>query len=180
MKINQLPHRKHIHEFCTTDFVVSIFVKYFDQVINFSVINFLSKVVQSFFQLPSIEKCSEDSLLDQIFFHLLKNYLKMALSQRGWLKFKIQISTYTYTQKYSKLRCLLGVKGLLICFYLDWSGSKSWLLTCSNDITLSVPSYNGSGLKRELNFCNLNLHFWAHLMIREPVWGSSTSLFHGQ
>ena len=155
MKINQLPHRKHIHEFCTTDFVVSIFVKYFDQVINFSVINFLSKVVQSFFQLPSIEKCSEDSLLDQIFFHLLKNYLKMALSQRGWLKFKIQISTYTYTQKYSKLRCLLGVKGLLVCFYLGWCwcagilyfrqniikvGSKSWLHTCSSNITLSLPS----------------------------------------
>ena len=72
-----------------------------------------------------------------------------------------------YTQKYSKLRCLLRVKGLAICFYLGWSGSilqfrqnvlkvgsKSWLLTCSSYITLSLPSYTGSALKRELNYCN--------------------------
>ena len=26
-------------------------------------------------------------------------------------------------QKYSRLRCLLRVKGLVICFYLGWSGS---------------------------------------------------------
>ena len=70
-------------------------------------------------------------------------------------------------QKYSRLRCLLRVKGLVICFYLGWSGSilqfrqniikvgsKSWLLTCSSNITLSLPSYTGSALKRELNFCN--------------------------
>ena len=40
-------------------------------------------------------------------------------------------------QKYSRLRCLLLVKGVLICFYLGWSGSalpirkvsyKTWLL----------------------------------------------------
>ena len=31
-------------------------------------------------------------------------------------------------------------------------GSKSWLLTCSSDITLFLPSYTaGSALKRELN-----------------------------
>ena len=60
-------------------------------------------------------------------------------------------------QKHSRLRCLLCVKGLMICFYLGWSGiilqfrqniikvgSKSWLLTCS------LPSYTGSALKREL------------------------------
>ena len=71
-------------------------------------------------------------------------------------------------QKYSRLRCLLCVKGLVICFYLGWSdsiiqfrqniikvGSKSWLLTCSSNITLSLPSsYTGSTLKRELNCCN--------------------------
>jgi len=53
-------------------------------------------------------------------------------------------------QKYSRLRYLLRVKGLAICFYLGWSGSilqfrqniiKSWLLTCSSNITLSVTSY---------------------------------------
>ena len=62
-------------------------------------------------------------------------------------------------QKYSRLRCLLRVKGLVICFYLGWSGStlqfrqnitkvgsKSWLLTCSSNITLSLPSYTVSAL----------------------------------
>ena len=71
------------------------------------------------------------------------------------------------SQKYSRLRCLGCVKGLVICFYLGWSGSiiqfrqdtikvgsKSWLLICSSNITLSLPSYNGSALKRVLNFCN--------------------------
>ena len=29
----------------------------------------------------------------------------------------------SYTQKYSRLRCLLHVKGLVFCFYLGWSGS---------------------------------------------------------
>ena len=70
-------------------------------------------------------------------------------------------------QKYRKLRWLLRVKGLLICFYLGWSvsillfrqniikvGLKSWLFTWSSNITLSLPSYTGSALKRELNFCN--------------------------
>ena len=55
-----------------------------------------------------------------------------------------------WKQKYSRLRCLL-VKGLVICFYFGWSGSilhfrqniikvgsKSWLLTCSSNITLSL------------------------------------------
>ena len=77
-----------------------------------------------------------------------------------------KIGTF-WAQKYSRLRCLLHVKGLVICFYLDWSGSilqfrqnrikvgsKSWLLTCSSNITLSLPSYTGSALKRELNFYN--------------------------
>ena len=72
-----------------------------------------------------------------------------------------------YTQKYSRLRCLLRAKGLVICFYLGWSGSilqfrqniimvgsKSRLLTWSSNITLSLPSYSGSAVKRELNFCN--------------------------
>ena len=30
-------------------------------------------------------------------------------------------------------------------------GSKSWLLTCSSNITWSLPSYTGSALKRELH-----------------------------
>ena len=55
---------------------------------------------------------------------------------------------WSHTQKYSRLRCLLLVKCLVICFYLGWSGSilqirtymikvgsKLWLLTCSSNIT---------------------------------------------
>ena len=66
---------------------------------------------------------------------------------------------YTCCQKYSRLRCLLRVKGLVICFYLGWSGSvlqfrrnmikvgsKSWLPTCSSNITLSLPSYTALAL----------------------------------
>ena len=37
------------------------------------------------------------------------------------------------------------------------------ILTCSSNITLSLPSYTGSALKRELNFCNgylSLLYFW--------------------
>ena len=75
-----------------------------------------------------------------------------------------------------RLRCLLHAKGLVICFYLGWSGcilqfrqnkiSRAVLLTCISDITLSLPSYNGSALKRELNFCNGYLSllcFWLQL-----------------
>ena len=77
------------------------------------------------------------------------------------------LSFVSYWQKYSRLRCLLRVKCLAFCFYLGWSGSilqfrqniikvgsNSWLLICSSNITLSLPSYTGSALKRELNFCN--------------------------
>ena len=70
-------------------------------------------------------------------------------------------------QKYSRLRCFLRAKGLVICFYLGWSGSilqfrqniikvgsKSWLLTRRSNITLILLSYTGSVLKRELNLCH--------------------------
>ena len=36
-------------------------------------------------------------------------------------------------------------------------GSMSWLLTCSSNITLNLPSYTDSALKRELNFCNCSI-----------------------
>ena len=70
------------------------------------------------------------------------------------------------------------VKGLVICFFGGWFesilqfrlnmikvGSKSWLLTCSSNITLNLPSYTGSALKRALTFCNgylSLLYFWFH------------------
>ena len=70
----------------------------------------------------------------------------------------------TYIQKYSRLRCLLRVKCLVICFYLDWSGSilqfrqniikvssKSWLLTYSSNINfIHWLCFE----ERELTFCN--------------------------
>ena len=96
-------------------------------------------------------------------------------------------------QKYSRLRNLLHVKGLAICFYLGWSGSilqfrqsiikvgsKSWLLTCSSNITLSLPSYTGSALKRELNFCNgylSLLYFWAGLFTYQNFYNSASFRF---
>ena len=89
------------------------------------------------------------------------------------------IHYHSYIQIFSRLRCLLRVKGLVFCFYLGRSGSilyfrqniikegsKSWLHTCSSNITLSLPSYTGSALKRELNFCNgylSLLYFWLHI-----------------
>ena len=88
-------------------------------------------------------------------------------------------------QKYSRLRCLLCVKGLVICFYLGWSGSilqlrqniikvgsKSWLLTCSSNITLSLPSYIDSALKRERTFCNRylsQLYFCMQVPLTENI-----------
>ena len=38
----------------------------------------------------------------------------------------------SYMQKYSRLRCLLLVKGLVICFYLGWSGSTLPIRTNQN------------------------------------------------
>ena len=35
----------------------------------------------------------------------------------------MKLFTCNSQQKYSRLRCLLRVKGLVICFYLGWSGS---------------------------------------------------------
>ena len=43
-------------------------------------------------------------------------------------------------------------------------GSKSWILTCSCHITLSLPFYTDPASKRELNFSNgylSLLYFWA-------------------
>jgi hypothetical protein len=85
-------------------------------------------------------------------------------------------------QKCSRLRCLLHVKVLMICFYLGLSGSilrfrrniikvglKSWLLTCRSNITLSLPLYTGSVLKREPKFCNSSL---SQLYFCGPPWRS--------
>ena len=70
--------------------------------------------------------------------------------------------------------------GDLFWFGLVWSGSilqfrqniikvgsKSCLLTCSSNITLSLPSYTGSALKKELNFCNgyLSLPYFCFIVL---------------
>ena len=74
----------------------------------------------------------------------------------------------------------------MICFFLGWSGSvlqfrqniikvgsKSWLLTCSNNTTLSLPSYTGSALKRELNFCNGYLSLLYFLSCLTKAYGGA-------
>ena len=81
---------------------------------------------------------------------------------------------------------LVVSKDLVICFYLGWAGSilkfrqniikvdsKSWLITCGSNTTLSLPSYTGFALKRELNFCNgylSLLYFWVHTTYRRAVF----------
>ena len=57
-------------------------------------------------------------------------------------------------------------------------GSKSWLITCSSNITLSLPSYTGSALKRELNFCNSYLsllYFCLSIFFTLTSFSSSSS-----
>ena len=100
---------------------------------------------------------------------------------------------YVPDQKYSRLRCLLRVKGLVICFYLGWSGSilqfrqniikvgsKSWLLTCSSNITLSLHSLE----ERSKKFCNgyLSLLYFCAWFLVSPSFlnclhASPTSIF---
>ena len=136
-------------------------------------------------------------LWDLVFFNkfIRKSTYEFPTFNVSWCTWKLFVLVFTWShwknkyitcsgidprQKYSRLRCLLRVKGLVFCFYLGWSGSilqfrqniikvgsKSWLLTCSSNITLSLPSYTGSALKRELNFCNgylSLLYFWTHLL----------------
>ena len=81
-----------------------------------------------------------------------------------WKLDNISAKHVRYTQNI-RLRCLLCIKGLVICFYLGWSGSilqfrqniikigsKSWLLTCSSNITFPSISYYFHIPKIFLNF----------------------------
>jgi hypothetical protein len=59
----------------------------------------------------------------------------------------------------------LGWSGIILQFRQNIIkvGSKSWLLTCSSNMILRLPSYTGSAFKRELNLCNgylSVLYFW--------------------
>ena len=60
----------------------------------------------------------------------------------------------------SKVWCFIFIWAGLAVFYKSLIrtniikvGSKSWLLTCNSNITLSLPSYNVSDLQREQTFC---------------------------
>ena len=71
------------------------------------------------------------------------------------LESKIQQTKMLVTfQRFGDL--YLGVSSSILSFRQNIIkvGSKSSLLTCSSNITLSPPSYTGSALKRELDFCN--------------------------
>ena len=57
---------------------------------------------------------------------------------------------------------------------------KSWLLTCSSNITFSLPSYTGSALKRGLNFCNSYLsllYFCLSISFTLTSFSSSSEFF---
>ena len=52
-------------------------------------------------------------------------------------------------------------------------GAKSWLLTCSYHITLSLPFYTDPDSKRELNFCKgylSLLYFWLRPSKSSSPW----------
>ena len=54
-------------------------------------------------------------------------------------------------------------------------GAKSWMLTCSYHITLSLPFYTDPDSKRELNFCNgylSLLYFWGRVSTQSWIFYS--------
>ena len=95
------------------------------------------------------------------------------------MEFPAALMKYTYIDWKIGTYVIWGQ--LVICFYLDRFGSilqfqqnvikvgsKSWLLTCNSIITLSLLSYTGSALKRELNVCNGYLRFVSSMPFRFP------------
>ena len=92
--------------------------------------------------------CCSCLLVNTVFFSLILSALSCP-------------AAFTFDQKYSRLRCLFRVKGLVFCFYLGWSGSilqfrqniikigsNSWLFTCSSNITLQSRSRPAKGQSR--------------------------------
>ena len=55
------------------------------------------------------------------------NEVKTKMKEFKWLKRKKSLESEIKRQKYSRLRCLLRVKGLVICYYLVWSYSAVFL-----------------------------------------------------
>ena len=56
-------------------------------------------------------------------FSIMKKLLDLAHENMANILSGHGIGVNIQGQKYSRLRCLLRVKGLVICFYLGWSGS---------------------------------------------------------
>ena len=67
-----------------------------------------------------------------------------------------QTKMFVTCQRFGDLFNVFICAGLAVFYKSDIIkvGSKSWLLTCSSNITLSLPSSTGSALKKELNFCD--------------------------
>ena len=93
----------------------------------------------------------------------------MVLKLKIWYRY-IWWKLHSIYQKYSRLKTrvwwfIFIWSGSILQFRQDMTkvGSKSWLFDCSSNITLSLPSYTGPAVKRELNFCNSYLsplYFW--------------------
>ena len=102
---------------------------------------FCAQFLFSCFHYPTV---FGDVIKGVSFFHL-----DFPITPTPWFTLLFVLCTY------SRIRCLLRVKSLVIYSYLGWSGSilqirtdiikvdsKSWLLTCSSNIIFSLPSYS--------------------------------------
>ena len=72
-------------------------------------------------------------------------YVRLNGKKRSFLIFASPLlftpSSNRSNQKYSRLRCLLLVKGFVICFYLGWSGSILQIRTNIIKVQLQLDNY---------------------------------------
>ena len=78
--------------------------------------------------IPSLQiklccPCSTIYLLLKKFYFGFSSIFSSLVSSFHALFLIVKPQKLNYYQKYSRLRCFLHVKGLVICFYLGWSGS---------------------------------------------------------
>ena len=124
--------------------------------------------LQWYNRVATVTKFSMDWESSTLYYQLLK----VVLAHSEW---------NSWTQKYSRLRCLLCTC-LVICLYLGSIqqistnrikvGWKSWLITCSSNISLSLWSYEGRKV-RHLALAELPIY-------REYTHGRGVVLFHSQ
>ena len=106
---------------------------------------FFKSAILNFFLLHLCEK-SSPFIWGNIFFCTMDGFSRILEKKLCHLLCTRLYWEKVPDQKYSRLRCLLRVKGLVIGFYLGWSGhtllirkiimkvgSKSLLLTCSSN-----------------------------------------------